>query len=158
MGMSTKNKILETLEEYPAGLSISDLSRKSGLHRNTVSQRANDLLEEGKVKYKNIGKGKVFYLPHNDYMHESIKNHGMVFAGIRTSKNKDSEKVTQEIAETVIRMMKLHSVNELPDFGVVFSTSRFSTDELIKEIHHVFGKRAEFNVCELEKIQDKIPR
>jgi|GEM_PF-2371163 len=65
----SKDKIMDVLKENPSGLSISDLARKTGFHRNTISSKVR-LLEGKKLRFRMVGKSKVYYLSHHQLLHD----------------------------------------------------------------------------------------
>jgi len=62
MSQTPEQKILKCLEtEYPRDLSIEEIARKTGIHRNTVSKYVWGLEREGKVKVsRKIGRAKMY--------------------------------------------------------------------------------------------------
>ena len=61
-----KEKILKLLKKYPNGLPIGEISKRLGIHRNTVSKYVFALKEAGLLECKKIGPFKVFFLREND--------------------------------------------------------------------------------------------
>lgn len=56
-------KILKALEEaFPLDLSIEEVSKRSGAHRNTVAKYLAVLSAEGKVELRSLGKAKLYRL------------------------------------------------------------------------------------------------
>lgn len=56
-------KILDVLKEaYPLDLSIEDVAKKSGIHRNTVAKYLAVLSAKGKVELRSLGKAKLYRL------------------------------------------------------------------------------------------------
>ena len=55
-----KTEILETLNNYASGLTITDLAKKIEYNRNTVSKYLTVLEAEGKVYKKNIGTASIY--------------------------------------------------------------------------------------------------
>jgi len=62
MSQTPEQKILKCLEtEYPRDLSIEEIARKTGIHRNTVSKYIWGLERERKVKVsREIGRAKMY--------------------------------------------------------------------------------------------------
>lgn len=56
------DQILRQLKHQSRGMTISDLSRKTGIHRNLVSHHLEILLVSGKVELRTIGSAKVYSL------------------------------------------------------------------------------------------------
>jgi len=67
-----KNKIIETLSDYASGLTITDVSNKIKVHRNTVSKYLYILEAEGKVLKKEIGNANLYFTSKRIYLKRSI--------------------------------------------------------------------------------------
>lgn len=132
--MNTREKIMRVLEDNPSGLSISDLARKTELHRNTISPNVAELMREGKLKYKMVGQAKVYYLSHDHGLHGGIKMEKgkNVYAGVGISGNDDSYLAGKEAAEMAVK-----ECGKSPDFAFVFCGSNFNANKInegLKEI------------------------
>jgi len=59
---SPEQKILECLRnEYPKDLSIEEVAKRTGMHRNTVSKYIWGLEREGKIKIsRQVGRAKMY--------------------------------------------------------------------------------------------------
>jgi DNA-binding transcriptional ArsR family regulator len=57
-----KNKILSILRKNPEGLTISKMASLVGIHRNTIPRYLYELKGEEKVRIREIGMAKLFYL------------------------------------------------------------------------------------------------
>ena len=57
-----KNKILSVLRKNPEGLTIIKLASLVGMHRNTIPRYLYELKGEQKVRIRQIGMAKLFYL------------------------------------------------------------------------------------------------
>jgi len=57
-----KNKILEILRKNPEGLTIIKIASLVGMHRNTLPRYLYELKGEQKVRIRQIGMAKLFYL------------------------------------------------------------------------------------------------
>jgi hypothetical protein len=57
-----KTRILDLLEEETHGLSISDISRKIALNRNSVAKYVNMLVVAGRVEMQAVGSARVYRL------------------------------------------------------------------------------------------------
>lgn len=55
-----KGKILEILNTAPYGMSIQNVAKKLGWHRNTVSKYLAELRTDGKVKERKVGQYKIW--------------------------------------------------------------------------------------------------
>ena len=69
-----KSKILETLDDFPSGLTITDLSEKTGAHRNTVSTHLRALESEGSVSKKEIGSAHLYISKRREYLNKRLVN------------------------------------------------------------------------------------
>jgi len=67
-----KQEILEILEDYPFGLTITELSEKSGFHRNTISKYMNIFEAEGLVNKKEIATASVYYTKQRKYLRKDL--------------------------------------------------------------------------------------
>jgi len=59
---SPEQKIIECLRnEYPKDLSIEEVAKRTGMHRNTVSKYIWGLEREGKIKIsRKVGRAKMY--------------------------------------------------------------------------------------------------
>jgi len=59
---SPEQKIIECLRnEYPKDLSIEEVAKRTGMHRNTVSKYIWGLEREGKIKIsRHVGRAKMY--------------------------------------------------------------------------------------------------
>lgn len=55
-----KGKILELLNTAPYGMSVQNMAKKLGWHRNTVSKYLTELRSDGKVKERKVGQYKIW--------------------------------------------------------------------------------------------------
>ena len=62
MENNIENKIIAILSKYPEGITIADISRKIGVHRNTVSKYIFGLVKEHRVTQRRIGVVSLCYL------------------------------------------------------------------------------------------------
>jgi predicted ArsR family transcriptional regulator len=63
-GEETKNKILELLKKHPDGLTIADISKELGLHRQTVTKYVFELRGAEIVRTRTVGPATLIYLNH----------------------------------------------------------------------------------------------
>lgn len=68
-----REKVLQTFREYPTGLSISDLSLKSGLNRNKCSHIASDFYQKEILGLVQKSSSKIFFLKHQSVLHNLIE-------------------------------------------------------------------------------------
>ncbi len=57
-----KNKILTILRRNPEGLTIIKIASLVGIHRNTIPRYLYELKGEQKVRIRQIGMAKLFYI------------------------------------------------------------------------------------------------
>jgi len=74
MSKNNKEELLKILEDYPFGLTISELSEKSRLHRNTVSKYLNVLEVEKFVNKKEIGRAQLYFTSKRKYLRRDLVN------------------------------------------------------------------------------------
>jgi len=137
--MDVTEKILKTIEEQPSGLSISEWARKSGAHRNTISQKVGEWIKEGKIKYKMVGKAKVFYMPEHQGLHNPHMPKGKnIHVGIGVSNLEDGYKAGIEAAQ---QAAKQAASGEYPTFSVVFVSSEYNPQiqQVVKGINRILG-------------------
>ena len=62
--MEPEQRILKGLEdEQPRDLSIEEIARKTGIHRNTVSKYVYALEKQGKIKVsRQVGRAKMYVI------------------------------------------------------------------------------------------------
>ncbi len=129
-----KDKIIEVLEHHPSGLSISDLARESGLHRNTVSARLKELLKEDKVKYKQVGRAKVYYLDHHEGLHSGVKisSKKNIWVNIGVSDLEDGYKAAASAAQQAAR-----GLGSDPTFSIVLFSSKYDPHSVAAGINKI---------------------
>jgi hypothetical protein len=93
------------LEENPSGLSISEIARRTYMHRNTVSPNVNQLLEGDKLRYKMVGQAKVYYMSEAHSLHGGIKmdKEKNIYIGTGVSKIEDPFQAGKEAAEMALK-------------------------------------------------------
>jgi len=69
-----ERKIIDTLQQNPYGLTISELSRITKINRITLSKHLEILKEKGYLGYRTVGKAKVWYLSEDVNLLEVIYN------------------------------------------------------------------------------------
>ena len=74
-----RETVLQTFREYPAGLSISDLSRKCGINRNKCSQICSDYHKKDILGLIQKSSYKIYFLKHQSVLTQIIESiHGPV--------------------------------------------------------------------------------
>lgn len=69
-----KSKILNTLSDSASGLTITEISNKTGIHRNTVSKYLGILEAEELVNKKDIGAARLYYSKKRKYIRKKLVN------------------------------------------------------------------------------------
>jgi DNA-binding transcriptional ArsR family regulator len=98
-----KTKILETLDDSPSGLTITDLSEKTGAHRNTVSTHLRALENEELVSKKEIGSAHLYFSKRREYLSKGLVN-SFLRALLFGLKNKfpNKETIFKEIGHIIL--------------------------------------------------------
>jgi len=65
METDTEKTILRALSEHPEGLTIADISRVTGIHRNTVSKYIFSFVREGIIIQRKVGVASLCFLNKN---------------------------------------------------------------------------------------------
>ena len=69
-----KTQILELLDKTPSGLTITELTEKTGAHRNTISTHIRSLEAEEKVVKKEIGSAHLYFSKKREYISKELVN------------------------------------------------------------------------------------
>lgn len=98
-----KSEILKKLDDSPFGLTIKEISEKTGFHRNTVSKYVNILEAEDLVNKKEISAARVFFSKKRPYLQRSLVN-SFIKALIYALKNKfpDKEQIFKEVGWRIL--------------------------------------------------------
>lgn len=64
--MELKEKIVGTLENHPEGLTITNLTKLTGVSRYRVSLALAELNGAGRIKVRRVGMAKLHYLERGD--------------------------------------------------------------------------------------------
>jgi len=67
-----KREILDTLEDHPFGLTITELSEKTGFHRNTISKYMSIFEAEELVNKREIAAASVYYMKERKYIKKEM--------------------------------------------------------------------------------------
>ena len=60
--MDIEKRILKLLKKEGEGVTVSDLAKKSKLHRHTIAKYIHNLEDQKKIKIREIGRAKLCYL------------------------------------------------------------------------------------------------
>ena len=107
MGSKNKNnyevKILDTLANSPSGLTITELSKESGIHRNTVSKYLRGLEKEGLVTKKEIGAARIYFSKQRKFLKKNLVNSFMkaLLYGLK-DKFPENEQIFKEIGFKIL--------------------------------------------------------
>ena len=136
-----KEKITKVLEKAPAGLSISEIAEKAGLHRNTVSNLIADLMEEDIVRMRKLGNAKVFYLTKYAGLHEHELGYKgeNISVGLGVSDLEDGYKAAVSASKQAVNQA---CPGEEPSFSLVFVSSRYNEqiEEVVKALNSILGE------------------
>lgn len=80
MTRNIKEKILTILKKNPEGLTTIRIARLIGVHRNTIPRYLYELKGEEKIRIREIGSAKLFYL--NEKFVKRVRD-GKVIAKLR---------------------------------------------------------------------------
>ncbi len=137
----SKDRIVLELEQHPSGLTITDLSKQIGYHRNTLSPKREQLLNDGTVKVKLIGKAKVYYLSRHEKLHKGVKmdKNKNIQVGMGVSDLEDGYKAGMEAAK---QAAKKASQGEYPTFSIVFVSAKYNPqiERVVKGVNKILGK------------------
>lgn len=137
----SEEKILEALEDHPAGLSISDIASESDLHRNTISPEIKELVEDGKVEEKKVGTAKIYYLEEYSGIHDMDSQYEgeNIQVGIGVSDLSDGFKAAQSAAKQAANQA---AGGEEPTFSLVFVSSKYNdqVEEITKGFNKILGE------------------
>lgn len=152
-----ESKILDTLANSPSGLTITELSNESGIHRNTVSKYLRGLEKEGLVTKKEIGAARIYFSKKRKFLKKRLVNSFMkaLLYGLK-DKFPDNEQKFKEIGFKILDHFSFpigevyikefekvrqssDSVMELKLFQEFYNSYDFFQDDLeisLVELHH----------------------
>lgn len=104
---NSKAKILRILDNSPMGLTITEISAKSDLHRNTVSKYVEVLDAEGLIFKKEIHRAKVFFSKSMDHLPRSLMSSFIqaLFWGMK-DQLPDKEQDLKEIGRKILNQFR----------------------------------------------------
>jgi len=136
----SEKKVLETLKKNPAGLSISEIAEKSGLHRNTVTNVIKKLQEKNIVELKKLGLAKIYYLKEYSGLHKREHSYRgeNIYVGIGVSDLQDGYQAAIYAAKQAVMQS---SRGKKPSFSLVFVSSKYNSqiDKVVKGINKIIG-------------------
>ncbi len=93
-----KSKILNKLADSASGLTITELSNRVKIHRNTTSKYLSILEAESLVTKKDIGKARLYFSKKRKYLRKNLVN-SFIQALLHALKNKypNDEKIFKEV-------------------------------------------------------------
>ncbi len=167
-----KSKILETLDDFPSGLTITDLSDKTGAHRNTVSAHLRTLESEGFVTKKEIGSAHLYFSKRRDYLSKKLVN-SFLQALLSSLKNKfpNREIVFKEIGHLILKKFQFpigdvyieefkkarkfeDSIAQLKLFEKFYNSYDFFQDDLNISIQELNLNKVIFRLSNSEYLKD----
>jgi DNA-binding transcriptional ArsR family regulator len=167
-----KTKILETLDDSPSGLTITDLSENTGAHRNTVSTHLRSLENENLVSKKEIGSAHLYFSKKREYLSKSLVN-SFLKALLSSIRNKfpDMKLVCKEVGHEILKRFdfpignayieefkKARSTNDqiaqLKLFQRFYNSYDFFQDDLTISVQELTQNGAVFRLSNSEYLKD----
>ncbi|MFX0021916.1 MAG: winged helix-turn-helix domain-containing protein [Candidatus Hermodarchaeota archaeon] len=167
-----KSKILETLDDSPSGLTITDLSEKTGAHRNTVSTHLRSLENENLVSKKEIGSAHLYFSKKREYLSKALVN-SFLKALLSSIRNKfpDMEPVCKEVGHEILKKFEFpisdayieefkraRSTNDpiaqLKLFQRFYNSYDFFQDDITISVQELTQKKAVFRLSNSEYLKD----
>jgi len=136
-----KSKILNTLSDSASGLTITEISSKARIHRNTVSKYLGILEAEELVKKKDIGAARLYFSKKRKYLRKKLVNtfiQALLYA--LKSKFPDKEKIFKEIGLKLLEHFQFSLGDayrkEIEKLRVITDTKAYL--KLFKEFYNSF--------------------
>ncbi|MFX0077515.1 MAG: helix-turn-helix domain-containing protein [Candidatus Hermodarchaeota archaeon] len=167
-----KSKILETLDDFPSGLTISDISDKTGAHRNTVSNHLRTLENEGSVSKKEIGSAHLYFSRRRGYLSKVLVNSFLqaLLSGLRY-KFPNRETIFKEIGHEILKKFQFpiggayieefkkarktkDQTSQLKLFEKFYNSYDFFQDDLDISIQKLTNNEAIFRLSNSEYLKD----
>jgi len=98
-----KSRILNTLSDAVSGLTIIEISKKTEIHRNTVSKYLGILEAEELVKKKDIGAARLYFSKKRKYIRKKLVNNfiqALLYA--LKSKYPNNEQIFKEVGSKLL--------------------------------------------------------
>lgn len=167
-----KSKILETLDDFPSGLTISDISDKTGAHRNTVSNHLRSLENEGLVSKKEIGSAHLYFSKKREYLSKKLVNSFLqAFLSSLKSKFPNRQDIFKEIGHDILKKFQFpigqayieefkkarktkDPIAQLKLFEKFYNSYDFFQDEIYISIQELSQNRAIFRLINSEYLKD----
>jgi len=167
-----KSIILETLDDFPSGLTISDLSDKTGAHRNTVSNHLRSLENKGLVSKKEIGSAHLYFSKRREYLSKALVNSFLhaLLAGLK-NKFPNKELIFKEIGYEILKKFQFpigdayieefrkarktkDQISQLKLFEKFYNSYDFFQDDLNISIQELSQNKAIFRLSNSEYLKD----
>jgi len=167
-----KSEILETLDDFQFGLTITELSDKTGAHRNTISTHLRSLESLGLVSKKEIGSAHLYFSKRREYISKRLVN-SFLQALLISLKNKfpNKEKVFKEIGHEILKKFQFpigdayieefknarktkDSIAQLKLFEKFYNSYDFFQDDLKISIQELSQNKAIFRLSNSEYLKD----
>ena len=166
-----RSQILERLDDAPSGLTIKELSERTGAHRNTVSTHLGALESEGLVSKKEIGTAHLYFSKRRDYLSKSLVNSFLkaLLSSIK-KKFKEQEIVFKEIGREILKKFEFpignayidefktarktkEPIAQLKLFEKFYNSYDFFQDDLNISIRYLSQNKAVFRLSNSEYLQ-----
>lgn len=167
--MTDKKKLItKILTDSPSGLTITDISKESGFHRNTVSTYVR-MLEEGNiVTKKKIGAAHLYFSVERKYLQKNLVNSFIkaLLYGLKT-KFPNEEQVFKEIGWKILDHFQFPIGNaylkefeearitsktkdQLKLFQEFYNSFDFFQDDLNLTVVELYGNRVTYRILNSE--------
>jgi len=166
-----RSQILETLDDAPSGLTIKELSERTGAHRNTVSAHLSTLENEGIVSKKEIGTAHLYFSKRREYLSKSLVNSFLkaLLSGLK-EKFQGQEMAFKEIGYLIMNNFQFpigeayidefkkasktkEPVAQLKLFDKFYNSYDFFQDDLNISLQHLSPKKALYRLSNSEYLQ-----
>ncbi len=166
-----KSRIFKELSNSPSGLTITDISKKVNLHRNTVSKYLGNLEEEGVIEKKEIGWAHLYFSKKREYLKKSLVNSFMksLLYGIKKVFPYSEQKLKQighliaenfefPVGKAILKEFKeahklVDPIAQLNLFQKFYNSYDFFQDDLEITILYIDKTRANFRLKYSEYIE-----
>lgn len=163
-----KAKIVKILADSPSGLTITDISKESGFHRNTVSTYVRVLEEGDLVIKKKIGAAHLYFSVERKYLQRNLVNSFIkaLLYGIKT-KYPHQEQTFKEIGWKILDYFQFPLGNaylkefeearitsntklQLKLFQEFYNSFDFFQDDLNLTVVELYGNRVTYRILNSE--------
>jgi DNA-binding transcriptional ArsR family regulator len=167
-----KSKILETLDDFPSGLTITEISEKTGAHRNTVSTHLRTLESERLVSKKEIGPAHLYFSRRREYLSKELVNSFLkALLSALKSKFPNRESIFKEIGHQILNNFDFpignayieefkkarktkDPINQLKLFEKFYNSYDFFQDDINISIQELRNDKAVFRLSNSEYLKE----